>query len=143
MSLQLIIIPVYFTAALLIGLYAQPKAKDSSGSHGVQLGVSRGSQVFFMLFFSDGEINSIGFVHNGAYRHKFDALTYKMIAGRVPVGFVIHTECPSWVALWYGDNLFSVTYASQHFRPVHKCGSGWFVRNRNQYHFLAEHHIYF
>ena len=39
MSLQLIIILVYFAATVLIGLYAQSKAKDSSAFHGAQLGV--------------------------------------------------------------------------------------------------------
>ncbi|MBE6877741.1 MAG: sodium:solute symporter family protein [Ruminococcaceae bacterium] len=39
MSLQLIIILAYFAATVLIGLYAQSKAKDSSAFHGAQLGV--------------------------------------------------------------------------------------------------------
>ena len=39
MSLQLIIILLYFAATVLIGLYAQSKAKDSSAFHGAQLGV--------------------------------------------------------------------------------------------------------
>lgn len=39
MSLQLIIILLYLLATVLIGLYAQSKAKDSSSFHGAQLGV--------------------------------------------------------------------------------------------------------
>ena len=39
MSLQLIIILIYLALTVIIGLYAQSKAKDSSSFHGAQLGV--------------------------------------------------------------------------------------------------------